>query len=33
MTPAALEFVARFRRHLNSERRLSVDTDKAYARS
>jgi integrase/recombinase XerC len=32
MTPAALEFVARFREHLNSERRLSVHTDKAYAR-
>jgi integrase/recombinase XerC len=32
MTPAALEWVARFRRHLNSERRLSGHTDKGYAR-
>ena len=32
MTPAALEWVARFRRHLSSERRLSGHTDQAYAR-
>jgi integrase/recombinase XerC len=32
MTPAALEWVARFRRHLTSERRLSAHTDAAYAR-
>jgi integrase/recombinase XerC len=32
MTPAALEWVARFRRYLNSERRLSPHTDVAYAR-
>jgi integrase/recombinase XerC len=32
MTPAALEWVARFRRHLNSERRLSAHTDQGYAR-
>ncbi|HEY2808005.1 MAG TPA: tyrosine recombinase XerC [Steroidobacteraceae bacterium] len=32
MTPAALEWVARFRRHLHSERRLSAHTDAAYAR-
>jgi integrase/recombinase XerC len=32
MTPAALEWVTRFRRHLNSERRLSGHTDQAYAR-
>jgi integrase/recombinase XerC len=32
MTPAALEWVARFRRYLNSERRLSPHTDIAYAR-
>ena len=32
MTPAALEWVTRFRRHLNSERRMSVHTDPAYAR-
>jgi integrase/recombinase XerC len=32
MTPAALEWVTRFRRHLNSERRLSSHTDAAYAR-
>jgi integrase/recombinase XerC len=32
MTPAALEWVVRFRRHLSSERRLSVHTDQGYAR-
>ncbi|HTW37805.1 MAG TPA: tyrosine recombinase XerC [Steroidobacteraceae bacterium] len=32
MTPAALEAVARFRRHLATERRLSVNTDAGYAR-
>jgi len=32
MTPAALEWVARFRRYLASERRLSTHTDAAYAR-
>jgi len=32
MTPAALEWLARFRRYLLSERRLSAHTDKAYAR-
>jgi integrase/recombinase XerC len=32
MAPAALEWVARFRRYLNSERRLSPHTDVAYAR-
>jgi integrase/recombinase XerC len=32
MTPAALEWVTRFRRHLNSERRMSVHTESAYAR-
>ena len=32
MTPAALEWVTRFRRHLTSERRLSAHTDAAYAR-
>ncbi len=32
MTPAALEWVARFRRHMSSERRLSAHTDMAYAR-
>jgi integrase/recombinase XerC len=32
MTPAALEWVARFRRYLASERRLSVHTDKGYTR-
>ena len=32
MTPAALEWLARFRRYLLSERRLSGHTDKAYAR-
>jgi integrase/recombinase XerC len=32
MTPAALEKVARFRRYLTSERRLSAHTDLSYAR-
>ena len=32
MTPAALEWVARFRRYLASERRLSAHTDSSYAR-
>src|SRR5215467_4485086 len=32
MTPAALEWLARFRRYLLSERRLSAHTDQAYAR-
>ncbi len=32
MRPAALEWVARFRRYLNSERRLSAHTDVNYAR-
>jgi integrase/recombinase XerC len=32
MTPAALEWVAGFRRHLAIERRLSAHTDSAYAR-
>jgi integrase/recombinase XerC len=32
MTPAALESVARFRRYLSSERRLSPHTDTSYAR-
>src|SRR6202050_4888768 len=32
MTPAALEWVARFRRYLGTERRLSAHTDKSYAR-
>ena len=32
MTPAALEWVARFRRYLTSERRLSAHTDSSYAR-
>jgi integrase/recombinase XerC len=32
MSPAALEWVARFRRYLGSERRLSAHTDSAYAR-
>lgn len=32
MTPAALDWVARFRRYLGSERRLSVHTGAAYAR-
>ncbi len=32
MTPAALEWVTRFRRYLSSERRLSAHTDESYAR-
>ena len=32
MTPAALEWVARYRRHLLTERRLSPHTDSNYAR-
>ncbi|MBV8495823.1 MAG: site-specific integrase, partial [Gammaproteobacteria bacterium] len=32
MSPAALEWVARFRRYLVSERRLSAHTDSSYAR-
>jgi integrase/recombinase XerC len=32
MSPAALEWVARFRRYMGSERRLSAHTDAAYAR-
>ena len=32
MTPAALEWLARFRRYLKSERRLSPLTDASYAR-
>jgi integrase/recombinase XerC len=32
MTPAALEWVARFRRYMGSERRLSAHTDSNYAR-
>ncbi|HVH82884.1 MAG TPA: tyrosine recombinase XerC [Steroidobacteraceae bacterium] len=32
MSPAALEWLARFRRYLASERRLSTHTDAAYAR-
>jgi integrase/recombinase XerC len=32
MTPAALEWVARFRRYMTSERRLSSHTDSNYAR-
>jgi integrase/recombinase XerC len=32
MTPASLEWLARFRRYLNTERRLSPHTDAAYAR-
>jgi integrase/recombinase XerC len=32
MTPAALEWVARFRRYLTAERRMSAHTDKSYAR-
>lgn len=32
MTPEALDWVARFRRHLSTERRLSPHTDAAYAR-
>jgi integrase/recombinase XerC len=32
LKPAALEWVARFRRYMNSERRLSAHTDSNYAR-
>jgi integrase/recombinase XerC len=32
MTPAALAWVARFRRYMSTERRLSAHTDKSYAR-
>src|SRR5438132_543792 len=32
MTPAALEWVARFRRYMTSERRLSAHTDRSYSR-
>ncbi|MGH8322617.1 MAG: tyrosine-type recombinase/integrase, partial [Steroidobacteraceae bacterium] len=32
MTPAALDWVARFRRYMSSERRLSAHTDSNYAR-
>ena len=32
MTPEALEWVARFRRYMGSERRLSAHTDSNYAR-
>jgi integrase/recombinase XerC len=32
VTPAALEWIARFRRHLRSERRLSRHTETSYAR-
>jgi integrase/recombinase XerC len=32
MTPAALECIARFRRYLSSERRLSAHTDQSYTR-
>src|SRR2546430_5211752 len=32
MTPEALEWVARFRRYMSSERRLSAHTDTSYAR-
>jgi integrase/recombinase XerC len=32
MTPAALQWVARFRRYMSSERRLSAHTDSNYAR-
>jgi integrase/recombinase XerC len=32
MTPAALEWVTRFRRYMSSERRLSAHTDSNYAR-
>jgi integrase/recombinase XerC len=32
VTPAALEWVARFRRYMGSERRLSTHTDASYAR-
>src|SRR5262249_17822051 len=31
MTPAALEWLSRFRRHLATERRLSAPTDSSYA--
>jgi integrase/recombinase XerC len=32
MTPAALDWVARFRRYMHSERRMSAHTDAGYAR-
>ena len=32
MSPAALEWVSRFRRYMTSERRLSAHTDTSYAR-
>jgi integrase/recombinase XerC len=32
MTPAALEWVARFRRYMTTERRLSPHTDRSYSR-
>jgi len=32
MSPAALEWLARFRRYMSSERRLSAHTDRSYAR-
>jgi integrase/recombinase XerC len=32
VSPAALEWIARFRRYLSSERRLSAHTDQSYAR-
>ena len=32
MTPAALEWLTRFRRYLSSERQLSAHTDQSYAR-
>jgi len=32
MTPAALDWVARFRRYMKTERRLSAHTDSNYAR-
>jgi integrase/recombinase XerC len=32
MTPAALEWVVRFRRYMTSERRLSAHTDRSYSR-
>ncbi|HEX4388784.1 MAG TPA: tyrosine recombinase XerC [Steroidobacteraceae bacterium] len=32
MTPAALEWLARFRRYMLSERRMSAHTDRSYAR-
>ena len=32
MTPAALEWLTRFRRYLSSERRLAANTDESYAR-